>query len=84
MCDMPQRFAGSPEERERNHRSHQWNGAGMDARCFSCDCVSGSVTSFWPCGVEPPRVRLERGLSVMVADCREIDEIAESEEREPW
>jgi hypothetical protein len=34
--------------------------------------------------VEPPRVRLERGLSVMVADCREIDEIAESEEREPW
>lgn len=80
MCSYPQRFNGSDAERERNHRSHQWNGGGMDARCFNCDCVSGSVTSFWPCGTEPPRVH----QPLMVAGFDPIDEIAEAEERQPW
>ena len=84
MCDLgvPQPFEGSPEERISNYRSHHWD-ADEDARCYDCDCKAGSVTSFWPCGTEPPRVRFQAGPSVTVASYRLIDEIAESEEREP-
>jgi hypothetical protein len=74
----PQPFTGSPEEQVANYRSHRWD-RGYDARCFACDAKAGSITSFWPCGVEPPR----GPQTIVAANFYPIDEIAEAPEREP-
>lgn len=83
MFDLgwPQPFQGSTAERERNFRTHRWQ-PGYDARCVSCDCKAGSVSSFWPCGVEPPRVHRDGTVSMSVSPSDMVDMLAETEEPE--
>ncbi len=78
MTDCPQPFQGSLQERRANYSSHRWDG-GTDARCVLCDCKAGGITSFWPCGVEPPRI----GVGMLAVGYAPIDAMAEAEEREP-
>ena len=52
--DVPMRFAGTAEQREKNRRTHQFDYE--DGRCWNCDCRSGGVYSEWPCGETVPRV----------------------------
>lgn len=84
MLDLgwPQPFTGSAEQRLANRRSHRFD-AGPDARCQRCDCRAGSVTSEWPCGVEPPRMHRDGSVSMSVSGCDLLDMMAEGEEREP-
>jgi hypothetical protein len=62
-ADVPVPFSGTPEQRDANFRSHHfaWSNdpdeAG-DARCYDCDCRPSHVSANYPCGVEPPRMRV--------------------------
>ena len=84
MFDLgwPQPFAGTAEERQANFHSHRWE-PGADARCVMCDAKAGSATSFWPCGVEPPRMHRDGTVTPLTQPYDLIDAMAEDEEREP-
>lgn len=73
-------YDGTPEQRNRNLRSHHFNRGGS---CYDCDCKAGSITSFWPCGTEPPR-RLRDGTIIMSSSGDDLmDALAEAPEPEP-
>jgi hypothetical protein len=84
MLDLgyPQPHPGSEQEKRANFHTHRWDGQ-YDACCVNCDCKAGSVTSFWPCGIEPPRVHRDGTVSPLVQPFDPIDALAEAEEREP-
>ncbi len=85
MLDLgwPQPFTGSAEERQHNFRTHRW-ASGHDARCVVCDAKAGTATSFWPCGVEPPRMHRDGTVTMLTVPHDLIDSMAVEREREPW
>ena len=60
--NRPVAFPGTPEERLENQRTHDWNWADDEVRCWRCDSKAWHVAADYPCGVEPPRetVRIPR------------------------